>query len=570
MYSLQMENTLKHENPATMEAAKLEPRKTVRKPWFAVFCLLGVAFVQWIAPDFDHQFANIISAVFLLVAAIGITLWWWAKWSDRPVLRWGPLLACLLVVTCGLILFRPVGVNGELIPIFEYRWVEKGSLVVEKTREGLEGDSIELSSELTSSGFNGFYASQLERQGEVQERQFLKDWESQQPEVVWRQSVGGGLAGISIVQVAGAGEPKGNDWLGDYRILTLEQREQEEWLTCYDLASGELLWHYGEPGSHYHPMGDLGPRTTPIVDPMGRVVAVTATGKVWAVDGKDGKLIWRVDLLELGGTNQEEFEKSVSWGRSGSPLLVDEKVIVPLGGSPGEARKVRSLAALSMNDGAVIWTGGDEQISYASPILAELAGEPQIVTVNEASVSGHSIESGEVLWRHPWDGQSNGAASCSNPLVIDSDSLLLSKGYRQGAERVRVVRDNDVLKVATQWKNHRVMRTKLTNAVKRQGFAYGLNDGALECIDLETGESLWKQGRVGRFGQGQVLLIDDVLLVSSEDGELALVAAEPDTYRELARMPVINGRTWNLPAFIRNIVVLRNTREMAVVRLPSQ
>jgi len=272
----------------------------------------------------------------------------------------------------------------------------------------------------------------------------------------------------------------------------------------------------------------------------------------------------------LSGTNQTEFEKSVSWGRSGSPLLVDEKVIVPLGGSSGDLRKVRSLVALSIKDGSVVWMGGDEQISYASPMLTELAGERQIVTVNEAFVSGHAVETGDLLWRHPWDGQSNGAASCSNPLVIDRDSLLLSKGYRQGAERVRIVRDTDGLKVETQWKNHRVMRTKLTNAVKRHSFAYGLNDGALECIDLETGESRWKQGRVGRFGQGQVLLIEDVLLVSSEDGELALVAAEPDAFRELARMPVIDGRTWNLPGYIRNVVVIRNTREMAVVRLPSQ
>jgi outer membrane protein assembly factor BamB len=87
---------------------------------------------------------------------------------------------------------------------------------------------------------------------------------------------------------------------------------------------------------------------------------------------------------------------------------------------------------------------------------------------------------------------------------------------------------------------------------------------------LASGDSRWKQGRTGRYGHGQVILVEDVLLISSEEGELALVAAEPTEFRELARIQAIEGRTWNLPGIVGNIVMLRNTKEIATYRLPQR
>jgi outer membrane protein assembly factor BamB len=540
-----------------------------RTPWFAAVCILGAALVQWFGPDFDHQFANIITAVFLLLATLRLFVWWLGYWKGQPLLRWAPLLGFLTTIAAGAVLLRPIGVSGELIPIFEYRWGTKAVLAVESEKSIERGDSAVAQRALTTIGFNGFYASQMHRE-QVLPREFATNWESQPPQAVWRQPIGGGLAGVTIVKVVEETPSVDELPLANYRVLTLEQREQEEWVTCYDLETGELLWHYGEPGSHFHPLGDLGPRTTPVVDEQGNVIAMSATGKVWSLNGADGTLRWRVDLLELSGIDQTEFEQGVAWGRAGSPLLVADKVIVPLGGSASGKQGLRSLVALSRQDGQVVWFGGDEQISYASPQLAELAGQLQIVNLNEASVSGHAVDSGEMLWRFPWNGQSNGAASCSNPLVIDANSLLLSKGYRQGAERIRLELTDDVYTVTSQWKDHRIMRTKFTNAVMRGEYAYGLNDGALECIELASGDSRWKQGRSGRYGHGQVILVEDVLLISSEEGELALVAAEPTEFRELARIQAIEGRTWNLPGIVGNIVVLRNTKEIATYRLPQR
>ena len=89
----------------------------------------------------------------------------------------------------------------------------------------------------------------------------------------------------------------------------------------------------------------------------------------------------------------------------------------------------------------------------------------------------------------------------------------------------------------------------------------------LAAIALDGGKRVWKGGR---YGNGQLLLLadQDLLLVLSESGELALVEAVPDGYDEVARMPVIEGKTWNHPVLVGDLLLVRNGREMAALRLP--
>ena len=99
-----------------------------------------------------------------------------------------------------------------------------------------------------------------------------------------------------------------------------------------------------------------------------------------------------------------------------------------------------------------------------------------------------------------------------------------------------------------------------------EGHAFGFDGGILACIDLEDGARQWKGGR---YGHGQLLLLaaQDVLLVLSEKGEMALVAASPEEFRELARLPAIGGKTWNHPVLIGNLLLARNGQEMVAFRL---
>jgi hypothetical protein len=104
----------------------------------------------------------------------------------------------------------------------------------------------------------------------------------------------------------------------------------------------------------------------------------------------------------------------------------------------------------------------------------------------------------------------------------------------------------------------------------RDGFAYGLDDVFLQCVDLETGRSRWKKRRSPSFGHGQTLLVGDVILVLSEQGEVILVEATPRKYHELASFQALEGVTWNTPALAGDVLVVRNAEAAAAFQLPLQ
>jgi hypothetical protein len=191
---------------------------------------------------------------------------------------------------------------------------------------------------------------------------------------------------------------------------------------------------------------------------------------------------------------------------------------------------------------------------------------PQVVLLRGSRTISVSPADGALLWEHTWE---VGVSIVQPALAADAD-VLLSVGDAMGGlglRRVSVAHDPNGWKVQERWTS-RGLKPYFNDFVVHDGHAFGFDGSILSCIDLQTGERRWKGGR---YGHGQLLLLREqgLLLVLSEDGELALVRAVPDGHSELARFKAIEGKTWNHPVLAGSVLLVRNGEEMAAFRLPA-
>lgn len=494
----------------------------------------------------------------LLLGLITVIVWaCWAFFSAKS-----PLVgAFILLIPIGFfVLYIPNFKGDANISGFKPRfWSRNANLIEPATDPNL----VDLKT-TTPNDFPEFLGPN--RNGQLENIELADSWATT-PEEVWRFDIGEGWSGFVVVN--------GN-------AITQEQRGADECVTCYNVETGELKWIYKAERRHEDTMamGKVGPRATPTVHD-GLVYAIGGTGVLDCLDGSNGELIWSADIPRivaidlLPKNNSLGFGYSVEnssllWGRSGSPLIVGDKVVVPGGGpvaAPASEDPPRvSMIAFDKKDGTEIWRGGNRMIGYGSPSLATVGGKQQILLVTETDAVGHDPETGEELWSHEWYGFSSSAANCSQVTFVDDQHLILSKGYNQGGELISVTNEQGKWKVENKKRDPTVLKTKFTNPVVVDGHAYSLSDGYLECVDAKTFERKWKQR--GRFGNGQILRAGDKLLVHSESGTLFLVKVDPEAYKELGKFKTIKGICWNTICLYGDLILVRSEEEAACFRLP--
>jgi outer membrane protein assembly factor BamB len=374
------------------------------------------------------------------------------------------------------------------------------------------------------------------RDGRYDEMPVLTTWPSQGLPLVWKEPVGVGYASFTVA---------------DGRAYTIEQRRRKEVVAAYDVNTGRELWTQSWNAEYTDETGD-GPRTTPTWDD-GWLYALGATGELRSLNASTGAVRWSKNILSDNGAD------NLQWAMAASPLIVDDKVIVLPGGTSG-----KSVVAYNKVTGAPIWKVQNDRQAYVSPMLVNLAGRRQILVVSSERVFGLAPEDGALLWSQSWD--TDMGINVSQPIIVDKNRFFISSGYGKGAALVEISGSGNSFQARNVWTNIN-MKNKFNSSVVNDGYVYGLDEGILTCLDVNTGARKWKGGR---YGYGQVLVASGHLIVMSDSGELALVKASPDAYTEVAKFTALDGKTWNYPAIAGGKLFVRNAKEMAVYKIAAE
>lgn len=446
-------------------------------------------------------------------------------------------LTVLAAVGAGVGTIRKLEFDGQMNPIARFRWepTDDQLLAQHQASATKATDPADLTVGPTDSPAYRGQAGDGATPGVT-----LAEWTAP-PKVLWKHPVGGGHAGIAVA---------GNS------AITVEQRGELETIVCYDRATGRERWAFGYPArfSHSEPMGGDGPRTTPSIV-GGLVYAVGGAGDLVCLDGATGKPKWQVNVLaDSGATNAE-------WGMSASPLVLGDRVIVNPGVNTKD-NKQQAVAAYDRLTGKRLWAVGSHPMAYASPIRAVFAGAEQVVVFDADGLGGHDPATGAELWRFPW--KTDMGMNSAQPVLLQGDRLFVSSERSSGGAVVKVTKADDKWQAKEVWRN-RTLSARFSCPVFASGHLYGLTEGRLVCVEAANGKRKWIEGD---FGNGQIVLAGDKLIITGEKGKVTLVAADPAEFRELGSVPVFDTRTWNVPALAGKQLFLRNHREMACLELP--
>ena len=385
--------------------------------------------------------------------------------------------------------------------------------------------------EVTRAEWPGFRGP--DRDSNVHGLRIRTDWAASPPVELWRRPIGPGWSSFAV--------------RGDL-LYTQEQRGEDELVACYSLTTGKPVWMHRDAARFWESNGGAGPRATPTLAGQ-RVYTFGATGILNALDAANGAVVWSRNVPA------DTEMKVPGWGFAGSPLIVDDVVVVAASGA---------LVGYDVGTGARRWFLKSRGGGYSSPHLVTIDGVAQVLLQGGAGVTSVTPADGKVLWENAWSG-----APMVQPAVIPGGDLVVTTADAMGGlgiRRLAVAHGAGGWTVEERWTS-RSLKPYFNDFVVHKDHAFGFDGAILACVDLADGQRKWKGGR---YGNGQLVLLpdQDLLIVMTEEGELALVRATPDQFTEVARFPMLAGKTWNHPVLVGDVLLVRNGEEMAAFRLP--
>jgi hypothetical protein len=358
-----------------------------------------------------------------------------------------------------------------------------------------------------------------------------KSWPTAGPRVVWRRPVGEGFAGPVVTEG---------------HLILFHRMGGEEIVESVNAQNGSPQWRYAYPTTYRDDFGfDEGPRAVPVVV-NGRIYTYGAQGVLHALDLATGKRIWSVDA-------QKEFAPRLGFfGRAGSPLVEDGRVIANIGDSFDGG----GVMAFNADTGAVLWQATRHEASYSSPVAATFAGKRRAIFFTRGGLVGLDPSNGSVIFERAWRSRSDNSVNAATPLIV-GDLIFLSATYETGAAVLQVTGDQ----LKPVWSNDDTLSNHYATSVHHNGTLYGFHGRqeygpSFRAVDLKTGVVRWSEEK---FRAGTVTLAGDRLLILRESGELVMAEATPKAFRPIARAQILRAVARGYPAIADGFLYARNS-----------
>jgi outer membrane protein assembly factor BamB len=349
----------------------------------------------------------------------------------------------------------------------------------------------------------------------------------------WRVEIGEGYS--SPVVAAG-------------RAFVHGRRDPEEIVAGINLADGKVLWQQKYQATfqknQYAVQMAKGPNSTPLV--IGnRLFTLGATGILNAWDTATGKQLWTRDFSKSIDTSK------LFCGTASSPLLVDGRLVVQVGSDVHGGQ----IVGLNLATGATEWEWRGPGPGYASPVVIELGGQPQVVTLTEGSIVGIHGKSGKELWSIPFPDEWH--ENIATPLWTGTH--LIVSGTRQGTHAYTLTETAGKWQATEAWKNPDVAMY-ISSPVFGDGLIYGHSSkkkGQFVAIDAKTGAVRW--ATEGREGEHASLLLTPQHVVFLTNGADLIVAKRgAPAFAVERRYEVAEAATWAMPVLLGSNILVRD------------
>ena len=364
-------------------------------------------------------------------------------------------------------------------------------------------------------------------------------WSPKWPEsglpVLWKQQIGIGFSSVSIV---------------NGQLYTMGHIDGTEYVWCFSAGNGKKVWSHAYESPLVDNLYEGGPGSTPTVD-KDRLYTLGKGGQMHCLKRHTGEVIWVKQLQEEFGVDLPEWGFNTSIFVHGNMLLVQ-------GGRVG---------AFDKTTGRKIWQTERHKPGYGSATVFSHQGKELVATLDCDGLrivqASDGVQIDFVEWPSPY------RTNATTP-IVRGDLIYISSGYNKGCGLFQL-KDGKLNKIYA----NKEMRNHFNNSILLGDYLYGFDGDthlgravSLTCTELATGKVMWKQRG---YGCGSLIAANNHLVVLSETGNLALVAASPKGFEEVARSELLTGRCWSIPVIVSNRVYARNAAgDLVCAQLPEK